>query len=130
MVDASNWCVLVVEDEFDSAVLMAKILEFHGAEVHLAKSGQECLDKLQDLEATIVLLDLSLPGMDGWETLDKIRSNTKTAQIPVAAVTAYHSVSVAEDAHQAGFDAYFSKPINSNTIMEKLAKLIEGFQSE
>jgi two-component system cell cycle response regulator DivK len=125
MIDASNWQVLVVEDEFDSAELIAKILQYHGAKVHLARNGLECLEKLKDLEPTIVLLDLSLPGMDGWETLIKIRANSKTAQIPVAAITAYHSVSVAEDAHQAGFDAYFSKPISTTTIMFDLANILE-----
>ena len=47
MVDASNWQVLVVEDEFDSAELIAKILRFHGAEVYLARNGAECLEKLK-----------------------------------------------------------------------------------
>lgn len=129
MIDATEWCVLVVEDNVDSSRLISKILKYHGAEVHLAHSGEECLEKLNSLNPTLILLDLSLPKIDGWETLKKIRSNTETAKIPVVALTAYHSVSVAEDAHQAGFDAYFSKPISTKTIVEELANLLDTLNS-
>jgi CheY-like chemotaxis protein len=119
-----TWRILVVEDEFDSAQMVSKILSFHGIEVNIAHNGSECLELLNHLEPTMVITDLAMPDMDGWETLAAIRSNPKTQHIPVVAITAYHSVDVAEEALDAGFDAYFSKPINPRTFVEHLARVI------
>jgi two-component system cell cycle response regulator DivK len=124
MPSAETWQVLLVEDEFDSIQMLSKILTHYGAVVHVAHNGHECLQSLETLHPTIIIMDLAMPVMDGWETLEKIRSNPETADIPVAAVTAYHSVSVAEDAYEAGFDGYFPKPVDTGTIIERLAELI------
>lgn len=123
--EAKEWRVLVVEDEYDSIQMVSKILRHYGAEVHVAHDGHECLKILEDLQPTLVIMDLALPEMDGWETLVKIRENAKTAHIPVAAITAYHSVNVEEDAEQAGFDAYFPKPLDTKRIIHSLGRLIE-----
>lgn len=120
-----EWRVLVVEDEFDSIKMVSKILEHHGAEVHIAHNGRECIAMLDEVDPTFVIMDLALPEMDGWETLVKMRSNPETAHIPVAAITAYHSVNVAEDAEQAGFDAYFPKPLDTRSIIQKLGELVK-----
>jgi CheY-like chemotaxis protein len=123
-VKPNEWCVLVVEDEYDSIQMVSKILRHHGVDVHIANNGHECLAKLEEIEPTLVIMDLALPEMDGWETLVQMRSNIKTAHIPVAAITAYHSVSVAEDAVKAGFNAYFPKPLDTNAIIEKLSEIV------
>lgn len=125
-VNVKEWRVLVVEDEFDSIQMVSKILRHHGAEVHIAHNGRECLKVLEELQPTFIIMDLALPEMDGWETLEKIRANPKTAQIPVAAITAYHSVNVAEDAHEAGFNAYFPKPLDTGSIIESLGELLKN----
>jgi len=130
MLDASKWHILLVDDEFDSAKLITTILKYYGVEVDLVNNGVECLEALKTLGPILILLDLSLPEMDGWETLKHIRSNSKSAHIPVVALTAYHSASVAEDALRAGFNAYFSKPISTKTIIKKLAELIEAHESQ
>ena len=72
----------------------------------------------------IYTADLALPNMDGWQTLASIRSNPTLAEIPVVAITAYHSFNVAEDARRAGFDAYFPKPLNISTFMNNLEQII------
>lgn len=123
--EPKEWRVLVVEDEFDSIQMVSKILQHYGVEVHVAHDGHECLKILEDLQPTLVIMDLALPEMDGWETLAKIRANPKTEHIPVAAITAYHSVNVEEDAEQAGFDAYFPKPLNTKQIIHSLGQLIQ-----
>lgn len=119
-----EWRVLVVEDEFDSIQMVSKILRHHGAEVFIAHNGKECLQQLESLHPTLIIMDLALPEMDGWETLEKIRANPKTAKLPVVAITAYHSVNVAEDAHEAGFNAYFPKPLDTGRIIESLGDLL------
>lgn len=121
-----NWQVLVVEDERDSLQMISKILTHHGAQVHVAGNGFECVNMLQGLEPTIIISDLAMPEMDGWETLEHVRANPQTAAIPMVAVTAYHSVNVAQDAIQAGFDAYYSKPLDAFSFIESLMGIVEA----
>lgn len=118
------WRILVVEDEFDSIQMVSKILRHHHIQVEIAHNGKECLQMLNDFHPTLVVIDLAMPEMDGWETLAEIRANPITAHIPAVAITAYHSSDVADDAHQAGFDAYFPKPIDPHTFVESLTRII------
>jgi CheY-like chemotaxis protein len=124
MTPYTAWHVLVVEDEYDSLQMVSKILSYHGITVVVAKNGRECLERLAEFEPTIIITDLAMPGMDGWQTLAAIRSNPATQHIPVVAMTAYDSVSVAEDAHNAGFDAYFPKPVDPRSFVQSLAGIL------
>jgi CheY-like chemotaxis protein len=117
---------LVVEDEYDSVQMVSKILSYNGFQVHIAHNGYECIDTLTHLEPHIIIMDLALPKMDGWETLVNIRANPDTAHIPVIAITAYHSADVAEVAKTEGFDAYYPKPVNPNSFYDDLIKLIRA----
>ena len=125
MMNPSEWLILVVEDEFDSIQMLSKILTHYGARVEVAKSGFECLKVLESHTPTLIIMDLALPGMDGWETLEKIRQNPKTAHLPVVVITAYHSPSVAEDAHHAGFNAYLPKPLDTKAFVHQLSGVID-----
>ncbi len=110
--------VLVVEDEYDSAKMVSKILTHSGIQIELAGNGYECLNKLESFDPTIVVMDLAMPEMNGWEALIEMRSNPMTAHIPVIAITAFDSVDVAEDAYKAGFDGYFPKPVKPSFVQE------------
>ena len=120
-----EWRVLLVEDEYDSIQLVSKILRYNGAKVYVAHNGYECLALVEELKPTLIIMDLGLPKMNGWETLAKLRDNPKTRAIPVMAITAYHSVSVEEDALVAGFDAFYPKPLDAIVFMEKLHRLVD-----
>ena len=122
--EPKDWRVLVVEDEYDSVQMVTKILQHHGVQVFVAHNGQECIDMLPKVKPTLVVMDLALPEMDGWETLARMRANPETANIPVVAITAYHSVNVAEDARRAGFDAYLSKPLDVQSLVSSLDAII------
>lgn len=124
MMHDSAWQIIVVEDEFDSEQMISKILTYHGINVLIAHNGKECLGLLDRVYPTFVLTDLAMPEMDGWETLNAIRANPRTEAIPVVAMTAYHSADVAEQALNAGFDAFFAKPVSPTTLVQNLAKLI------
>jgi CheY-like chemotaxis protein len=124
--DTHTWRVLVVDDEYDSIQMVSKILRHHGAEVRVAHDGHECIEMLQNFEPTLVIMDLALPEMDGWETLSHIRADKQTAHLPVVAITAYHSVNVAEDAATAGFNGYFPKPLDTNALVRKLAEVVKA----
>ena len=123
--NVEDWSVIVVEDTYDDIQLVSAILEFHGVNVKVAKNGIECLKLLEDFNPTMIITDLSMPEMDGWEMLSQIRSNELTSHIPVIAVTAYTSVDVAYDAVNAGFDAYIPKPLSPRTFIEHLIESLQ-----
>ncbi len=118
------WQIIVVEDEYDSLKMVSDILKFHGIDVLIAHNGRECLDLLKMHQVNLIVTDLAMPEMDGWETLNAIRANPQTEKIPVVAISAYHSVEVAGQARAAGFDAFYAKPISPKTFVQNLAKLI------
>lgn len=119
-----TWRVVVVEDEFDSVQMISKILAFHDIEVHIAHHGADCLALLEQFEPTLIVTDLAMPHMDGWQMLAILRANPATRHIPVVAITAYGSADVAEDALKAGFDAYFPKPVDPRTFVQRLAEIM------
>ena len=116
--------VLIVEDDPDSMSVVEHALRFSGVEVHGAQNGQEAMELLRRVHPILVIMDLSLPEMDGWQTLAAIRADPSTASIPVLAVTAYHSASVAEDAYRAGFDGYIAKPYSPRQMLAKVREVI------
>lgn len=126
MKNIDDWVVIVVEDEEDSLQVVSQILSFHGIQIRFARNGLECLELLQTVSPTLIVMDLSMPEMDGWRTLEQIRGDAATAHIPVAAITAYHSVNVAEEALNAGFDAYFAKPIAVESFVQSLASMLDA----
>ena len=121
-----KWQIIIVEDEYDSLQMVSEILRYYGVDVLVAHNGKECIELLNQNRVTLVLTDLAMPEMDGWETLKAIRANPRTEMIPVVAISAYHSVEVAEQATIAGFDGFFAKPVSPKTFVDNLAKLISN----
>jgi CheY-like chemotaxis protein len=124
-----EWKVVLVDDEPDSLNLIHDILALHGAEVYGAASGEEGLARLAASTPTLIVLDLAMPHPDGWDLLAEIRARPATAGVPVVAVTAFYSDQVAAQAHRAGFDAFFPKPIKTNGFLEKLQELVSASAS-
>jgi CheY-like chemotaxis protein len=122
----TDWKVLVVEDTDDDLAMVSKILNYHGIQVFVARNGAQCLDVLPIVDPHLVMLDLSMPGMDGWQTLAAIRADARFSQLSVVAATAYYAVDMDQEAHNAGFDAYFEKPLNPRRLVQELADII-GF---
>jgi CheY-like chemotaxis protein len=120
----NKWNVLIVEDEYDSIQVMSRVLTHHGATVYVARNGRECLNILKTFTPSIILMDLDMPIMNGWEALAAIRANPETQHLPVVAITAYHSATVAEDAIHAGFNGYFPKPVSIRSIIPRLEQII------
>ncbi len=124
MIEIIRWKVILVDDEPDSLNLLHEILALNGAEVYRAASGDQCLTLLDKVVPTLIVLDLAMPRPDGWDLLRMVREAPSTAGVPVVAVTAYYSDQVAEQAYQAGFNAFFSKPIKVNGFLSKLKEVI------
>lgn len=120
MSELSGWRVLLVDDEPDSLQLIHDLLEHNGIEVHQAAGGEECLRLLKTLTPTLIVMDLAMPKPDGWDLLLQIRANPKTKDVPVIAITAYHSSTLAREVLAHGFTAYFPKPIKSTEFLNKL----------
>lgn len=116
----SNWNVLVVEDEADSMELVQGVLQYSGIKSVGASSGEEALQLLKQMTPTLIILDLALPGVDGWGLLNAVRGDRRLAQVPCVAITAFHTPELAEQAINAGFNAYFAKPIDSTSFVREL----------
>lgn len=121
--DVKDFHVLIVEDEYDSIRMVSKILGYHKVETRVVHNGFECLSALAEYTPSVIVMDLAMPGKNGWETLYEIRANPATTQIPVVAVTAYGSSNVAQDALEAGFNAYYSKPLSPASFVTDLLRL-------
>ncbi len=120
--DIATWTVLVVDDEPDNLAIAKKLLNYGGATVHLAHNGVEGLEMLKKLKPSFVLLDLSMPEMDGWEMFTHLRENPATQDIPVIALTAHAMAGDRERVMDAGFDGYVAKPFRLSTFMTELLR--------
>jgi len=119
-----NWVVIVVEDSYDDVQLISTVLSNSGIEVHVAKNGEECLHLVEKFYPTLIITDLAMPKMDGWEMLGILRDDPKTAQIPVVAISAYYSSDLAVDATAVGFAACLPKPVRPRHFVEQLTEII------
>ena len=124
--EVSQWIVLIVDDEPDNRTIAETVLTFSGAKVHTASQGAEGLAVLKDITASLVLLDLSMPVMDGWEMLTQIRANATTHNLPVIALTAHAMAGDRERVLEAGFDGYIAKPFRIGTFMADLIHCLEA----
>lgn len=123
MIDWKNpasWSVLVVDDEPDNLDLVAIFLEFKGAKVKTASNGQDALNSLEKFKPNLILLDLSMPHMSGWDVHAALQANPETKVIWTIALTAHAMVTDRKKVQEAGFNGYLTKPINLPTLIEDL----------
>src|SRR5215475_1258058 len=102
--DAKSWVILLVDDEPDNLEVVAETLEFRGATVLTASDGVDALAKLADFEPNLIMTDLSMPQMDGWELRVNLRNNVKYQNMPILALSAHAMLGDKERAIAAGFD--------------------------
>jgi two-component system, cell cycle response regulator DivK len=125
----SEWKVLIVDDEPDNVKVAQKILAYNGAEVQIARNGLEGLISLDVFTPTFILLDLSMPEMDGWEMLARVRRNTTFKHTPVIALTAHAMSGDREKVMQAGFNGYIAKPFRLNSFLEDIQRCLSQFSA-
>lgn len=119
------WSVLIVDDEADNLELIAESLDFFGAMTRTARNGAEGLEVLRAFEPCLILLDLSMPTMDGWTMRTRLKDNPETRDIPVIALTAHVMRGDRDRVLAAGFDGYLPKPINVTTLISDLRRAVE-----
>ena len=124
----NGWCVLIVEDNDDSFHVFEEALAYHNRtiDVERASSGEEVGAALGDCLPNLVILDLELPGKDGWQVLGDIRADERLSGVTVIATTAYHSANVAAQAREMGFDGYFPKPIDVFTFGAEIEAIMQS----
>ncbi|GAB4471829.1 MAG: response regulator [Anaerolineae bacterium] len=123
--DVAGWVVLIVEDEPDNLDVACQVLMFFGAEVHTATNGIEALARVKEIKPTFILMDLSMPKMDGWKAFAKLRSNPETAAIPVIALTAHAMDSDKKRVNEAGFNGYITKPFMIETFVADIKNCLK-----
>ena len=116
--------ILLVEDNEDNRDMLSRRLERKGFTVTLAVDGQEGVDKAKSELPDIILMDMSLPVMDGWEATKILKDNSATAEIPVIALTAHAMSSDREKAIEAGCNDYDTKPVDLQRLLDKIESLI------
>ena len=119
---ASDGCILVVDDNRDAAESMAVLLRMAGYVVHIAYDGPTALEAVQSIRPRVVLLDLGLPGLDGFQVAERIRAMPDGARILLIAISGYGQDEHRRRARQTGFDQHFVKPIDPVAITELLAE--------
>ena len=117
--------ILIADDVPASRELIGTILDEAGYNVIEASNGTEALNKARELTPDLILLDLSMPVMDGWATLRKLKSDERTQSITVLALSAHAIIGDAERAVNAGFDGYMTKPISVPTLLQDLRSALK-----
>jgi len=121
----STWKVLLVDDEPDNLEVVAETLVFVGATVETAGSGAAALVILETFTPNLILLDLSMPHMNGWELRTRIKGLAQCNNIPVLAVSAHAMMGDKERALDAGFDGYLTKPISIGTFTKDVVQALQ-----
>ncbi|HUL61471.1 MAG TPA: response regulator [Methanocella sp.] len=118
--------IMVVDDEPDVVDLVKLVLESDGFEVYTAYSGKEALEKIGKVMPDLVLLDIMMPQMDGWEVYSRIRANPKTKDIPVAMLTAKsQSIDKMIGLHVVKVDDYITKPFGRSELLERVKRILK-----
>jgi len=118
--------ILVVDDNASDRFLMKSLLESEGYEVRAAGNAEEALQELEALPPRAILMNMQLPGMNGFELTRRIKNEPDTQDIVVIAVTAYAMQDDEQRALDAGCDGYVSKPIDTRTLSATIAAYIHG----
>ncbi len=116
--------ILLVEDAPMSIVVVKKEVEFLGYECLVAKDGQEAVQKASEDQPDLILMDISLPKMDGLQAASRIRENPKTQAIPILPVTAKAMPGDREKCLQAGCDEYIAKPLSHRELGTCIEELL------
>lgn len=117
--------VLIVEDDPDGQELLARMLIRASIPVEVAGTAEDALQLVSLDEHVAVVIDLALPGMDGFELLNRIRQDAALAKLPCIAITAYHTPSLKQRVMNEGFDAYFPKPLDDIRFLKTLKDIID-----
>jgi len=122
--DGTGKTVLLVEDNLHNRRIFSGVLTHYGFEVREAVNGEEALRSAVEKRPDLILMDLSLPVMDGWTASRKIKENDILSSIPIIALTAHAMSGDEQRALDAGCDAYLSKPISPKKVVAEVLRVL------
>lgn len=118
--------ILLVEDNEMNRDMLSRRLVRKGYEIAIAVDGQQALDMVVAESFDLILMDMSLPVIDGWETTRRVKANPETQAIPVIALTAHAMAEDKDKAIAAGCDDFDTKPIDIQRLVDKIQALLDG----
>lgn len=130
MTEATPVKVLYAEDNEDNIYLLTRRLSRKGFDVSVAKDGREAVAMAQAEKPALILMDLDLPVMDGWEATRQLKALPEMQDIPVIALTSHAMAGDREKALAAGCDDYDTKPIDLGRLLGKMAALLPASGSD
>ena len=122
----SSWKILVAEDQESNRAIIQQIIQRLGATVKLVRNGKAAIDSLEEADYDFILMDLSMPEMDGFEAAIWIRENGQNKDIPIIALTAHDNEMSREKAKQAKMNGYIVKPINVSIFAPQIEQILES----
>jgi two-component system, cell cycle response regulator DivK len=127
---AESPLVLVVEDYQDAREMYAAYLQFSGYRVAEATNGLEAIEQALELMPDIILMDLALPKVDGWEATKRLKSDERTKHIPIVALTGHALAGFAEGAREAGCDSFVTKPCLPDALVAEVRRMLASRSRE
>ncbi len=116
--------ILYVEDNDDNVYMLKSRLERRGYTVCVATDGEQGMEMARTEAPALIIMDLSLPTVDGWEATRRLKSDEETRRIPIIALSAHAMVGDRESALEAGCDDYDTKPVEFQRLLEKIEALL------
>ena len=118
--------ILIAEDQADLRQLYAQELTMSGFDVIEAENGADAISHTADRTPDVVLMDLSLPVLDGWEATRRLKADARTAHIPIVALTAHDGSGELQRATRAGCDWFVPKPCLPHDLIEEVRRVLDG----
>src|SRR5262249_15783748 len=117
--------ILIVEDFDDARDMYRDYLEFSGFRVATARDGREAIEKARSIRPAVILMDLSLPGIDGWEATRLLKSDPATAHLKIVALSAHALATEGDRAREAGCDGFIAKPCLPPDLVIQIANFLK-----
>ena len=118
--------ILVVDDYQDAREMYAEYLQYSGFRVAEARNGNEAVTQARSLKPDLILMDLSLPGMDGWEATRVLKADEETRHIPIVALTGHALAGASEGARKAGCDSFVTKPCLPDDLVVEVRRMLDA----
>ena len=122
--------ILVVEDFDDAREMYRDYLEFSGFRVETARDGREAIEKATKVQPDLILMDLSLPGIDGWEATRILKASPETSHLLIVALSAHALAAEGDRARAAGCDGFIAKPCLPSDLVQEIANYLKGHSAD
>jgi CheY-like chemotaxis protein len=126
MTDQNAPLILVVDDYQDAREMYAEYLQYSGFRVAEARNGNEAVEQAFALRPDLILMDLSLPGKDGWEATRELKADDRTRHIPIVALTGHALAGASDGAKKAGCDSFVTKPCLPDDLVVEVRRMLNA----